>query len=183
MIFLILAISMIQPLHALSPPILKADATMQRLTTTYMAATAFLPLPVVGILVTQEKLGIAGPRDATNNGQGKRAHPYICLTSGSAFLALGAVYRCIVTYFPRTRLDSGWYTGAAYYYSSNILSVLFPIIFYGVTEVDQRFWLPKNYTGPEEKVKEFPRRELTDVYFSSLGDARSVDSVEFGLRG
>lgn len=81
-----------------------------------MAAAAFLPLPVVGILVALDKFEITGPREATNNGTGKRAHLYIYLARGSALLAVRAAYRCVVTYFPHPRLDSGWYTSAASYY-------------------------------------------------------------------
>lgn len=159
----------------------RANKTMQKITTTYMAAGAFLPLPILEVLVALNKFGIAGPRDPTNHGTDKRSHRYIILASGSA-LSFGASYRCVVTYFLRPRLESGWWTGAASYYSLNFLPVLFLIIPSGVTEVDQKLWLPKNYTGPEEEVKEFPRRELTGMDFSSLSDATSVNSVELRLK-
>lgn len=78
-IFLIWTISTIQPLQALSPHILRADKTMQnitKITKTYMAARAFLPLPILGVLVAFYKFGIAGPGDLTNHGTGKRSHRY-----------------------------------------------------------------------------------------------------------
>lgn len=68
MIFLIWTISTIQPLQALSPHVWRADKTMQKITKTYMAARAFLPLPILGILVAFYKFGIAGPGDLTNHG-------------------------------------------------------------------------------------------------------------------
>lgn len=90
---------MMQPLHALSPHILKVDKTMQRVTTTSMPPSASLPLPILGMIIAFNKLDIARSRNPTKHGADKPAHRYVYISCGSDLLPLGAAHGCMLGIF------------------------------------------------------------------------------------
>ena len=183
--FLIYTISLIQPLHTLSPRVLRADTFMQRISTTYLAVAAFLPLTTLTLLHILSHFRVLGQPDPINHGYGPRSTRLLLLAVGSFLLSLRTVFLALISYFPRPRDQPAWYHGSASFYCLTLLPILAFMVLYCAGDVGGRFWFPEGYTGPErEKRAEWPGQELGDLGSLGIGGSSggSEESASCGLK-
>jgi hypothetical protein len=140
--------------YVVSPYIHHVDRSIQLYGVTCFAIIAFLPIPMVLLL-----LGIPRSHPLDHFGKGHwRTKPIILLT-GTTLIAFGAIYRAVTTWFtlvPMTQPMPSYFHKAAFYIANFTVEILV-VFLYAITRVDQHFYVPdgakkrKSYIMPDEK--------------------------------
>ncbi|KAI9051645.1 hypothetical protein LZ554_004687 [Drepanopeziza brunnea f. sp. 'monogermtubi'] len=132
----------VQSFYTLDSNIRRIDRDVQLVGSTYFAATAFLPLPLLALSFL-----LPGP-GVEKFGEGRfRTKIYILLFS-SFILAFGAAFRAGIAYVPRPRNDPAWYHSKACFYVFNFTIEIMVVALFAVIRVDKRFHVPDGSRGP-----------------------------------
>ncbi|EKD20033.1 hypothetical protein MBM_01985 [Drepanopeziza brunnea f. sp. 'multigermtubi' MB_m1] len=132
----------VQSFYTLDSNIRRIDRDVQLVGSTYFAATAFLPLPLLALSFLLPRPGVE------KFGEGRfRTKIYILLFS-SFILALGAAFRAGIAYVPRPRNDPAWYHSKACFYVFNFTIEIIVVALFAVIRVDKRFHVPDGSRGP-----------------------------------
>jgi hypothetical protein len=140
--------------YVISPYIHHVDRSIQLYGVTCFAIIAFLPIPLVLLL-----LAIPRSHPLDNFGKGHwRTKPVILLT-GTTLIAFGAIYRAVTTWFTMVPMSQPMpsYLHKAAFYIANFTVEILVVYLYGFTRVDQHFYVPdgskkrKSYIMPNEK--------------------------------
>lgn len=136
--------STVQSFYTLDTGIKATDKSLQLYASTFLAVVATLPLPIVisSLLIPYS------PPDQF--GVGSLRTKVIVLLVSSAFLSLGAWYRCGSSFqpsVPRNQPLPG-YLGKAPFYFFNFFVEIQTVFFYAIMRVDLRFHIPNGAKGP-----------------------------------
>lgn len=142
-VIIILITGVIQSFYTLRPGILHNDRILLLFGSTYFAAAAFLPVP---LLALRAVLPTHGPRE--DFGEGRFNTKVIILLISSIVLTLGAAFRAGTSYLPRPASDPAWYQSKACFYLFNFTIDFSMVVFYAVMRVDKRFIVPNGSHGP-----------------------------------
>lgn len=157
----------------------RIDRDVQLFSGTYLAALAFLPVPIV-------LLAAWTPRNTRVEkfGQGRwRSKIWLLLTT-STLLALGAGFRIGVNFAVRPAADPAWYHSKPCFYCFNFVIEIIVVYLYAIARFDRRFHVPDgssapgHYSGMQQlpSFKERVNRE-EDVFGQ---DDTELNSVERG---
>lgn len=125
----------------------RIDRDIQLFVGTYLAALAFLPVPVT-------VLAVAAPRPVPRErpekfGQGSHRAKIWLLLFTATVLALGAGFRIGVSFTtPRPASDPAWFHSKACFYCFNFVIELVVVYTYVVSRFDRRFHVPDGSSGP-----------------------------------
>ena len=129
----------------------RIDRDVQLFVGTYIAALAFLPLPITLLAVA---LPLSHPQQRRRRrpekfGQGRQRTKVWLILSTSALLALGAGFRTGVNFTtPRPASDPAWYHSKACFYCFNFVIELAVVYAYTVMRFDRRFHVPDGSSAP-----------------------------------
>ncbi|GAP82556.2 hypothetical protein SAMD00023353_0100980 [Rosellinia necatrix] len=151
----------VQSVFTLDPATRRADRAAQLAAGTYMAALAFLPLPVVALAALLPRT-----RRVEKFGAGRWRSKVRLLLLTSALATLGAGFRVGTAYAtPRPAADPAWYHSRACYYCFNYVIDLFISAVYLFSRFDRRFIVPDGAAAPGDYgkgVRRVERPSLSD---------------------
>ncbi|KAH6856404.1 hypothetical protein B0I37DRAFT_75037 [Chaetomium sp. MPI-CAGE-AT-0009] len=109
----------------------------------YLALYAFLPV----LLIT---LAAVVPRKTRIDrfGEGHFRTKFALLTFTATVLAVGAVFRAVIAFYPAPTAQPAWYHGKACYYFFNYGVELIAVYTYALARFDQRFHIPDGSSAP-----------------------------------
>ena len=134
----------VQMFFTLDQGIRSRDRTIQLFATTFLAALAFLPIPLVLLSLLLARRGPVND----NFGHGRFRTKVFLLLFTSTLLALGAGFRAGVNYDIRPRTNPGWINHKACYYCFNYAIELIVIFTYAAFRFDRRFHVPDGSHAP-----------------------------------
>ena len=125
------------------------ELDVQRFAATYLAALAFLPIPVVALawLASASRKG-----SIEKFGAGRFRTKVRLLLATAALLSLGAGFRAGAAFAPRPASNPAWYHYRAAYYCFNYVIELLVVYAYGAARFDRRFHVPDGSAGPGDYV-------------------------------
>ncbi|KAL1877832.1 hypothetical protein VTK73DRAFT_8359 [Phialemonium thermophilum] len=135
----------VQSFFTLDKGTLHSDRIVQLFAVTFLAALAFLPIPIVtaaALLPGRQ----AEPLDKF--GQGRFRTKVRLLLFTATILALGAGFRAGAAYDVRPINHPAWYHHKACYYCFNYAIELIMVYTYAITRFDRRFHVPDGSSGP-----------------------------------
>ncbi|KAK4187107.1 hypothetical protein QBC35DRAFT_499621 [Podospora australis] len=119
------------------------DRIVQLFCATYMAAFAFLPIPLLALAV------IVPRRTKIDKfGKGHFRTKFALLAFTSTLLAAGAIFRAAVLYSSRPISDPAWYQSKPAYYCFNFVIELMVVFTYALSRFDKRFHIPDGSSAP-----------------------------------
>jgi hypothetical protein len=169
-VIIILITGVIQSFYALRPGILQNDRILLLFGSTYFAAAAFLPIP---LLALRAILPTRGPRE--NFGEGGFNTKVMILIASSAVLTLGAAFRAGTSYLPRPASNPAWYQSKACFYLFNFTIDFSIVLFYAVMRVDKRFIIPNGSHGPGDYSR--PIVSVDEAKEGSVGDTSGEEGI------
>lgn len=127
----------------LDPDVLNICRKVQLFAGTYLAALAFLPIPIV-------LLAWAWPREDRPEkfGAGRLRTKVWLVVFTSAILAFGAGFRIGGNYDTRPINNPGWFHHKAAFYCVNFVIELIVVYLYALMRFDRRFHIPDGSSGP-----------------------------------
>ena len=154
----------IQEFYTLNPNTQRIDRDVQLAVLTWFAFVAFLPLPLVVLM-----LAIPRRTYIDKFGAGRFRTKVAVLAASAAVLTLGAAFRCGTSFLPPVpRNAMPWYYDKASFYVFDFTVELLVVIMYVLVRVDRRFFVPDDAQGPGEYsgdvVHEKPQDMDTEVY-------------------
>ncbi|KAK0722077.1 hypothetical protein B0T26DRAFT_770285 [Lasiosphaeria miniovina] len=141
---LVMVISVtVQSFFTLDPATRRTDRTVQLFSATYLAAMAFLPVPLVALAALL-------PRRTRIDkfGEGHFSTKLALLTFTATLLAAGAVFRAATAYASRPLDDPAWFQSKACYYCFNFVIELVVVYTYALSRFDRRFHVPDGSSAP-----------------------------------
>lgn len=157
----------IQSSFTSNPNTLRIDRDIQLYALTCFAVIAFLPIPIVLIM-----LAIPRRTYIDKFGAGRFRTKVIILLLSASLLTLGAAFRAGTDWLPETLLRSTtpWYFSKACFYVFDFTIEIVVVLLYLIVRVDRRFYVPDKTHGPGEYsgdvVKQTPQWP-EDVYSGS----------------
>jgi len=119
------------------------DRKIQLVCGTYLAAYAFLPVPIaVGAALWPKRTRI------DPFGQGQLRTNLGLLTTGALLLTAGATFRAVVTFLQRPIRDPGWFHSRACFYIFNFTIELLVVYLYTLARFDKRFHIRDGSSAP-----------------------------------
>ena len=123
----------------------RIDRDIQLFAGTFLAALAFLPIPITLVAVTAPRVN----HRPEKFGQGRQRTKIWLLLFTSAVLALGAGFRIGVSFTaPRPAADPAWYHSKACFYCFNFVIELVVVYAYAIARFDRRYHVPDGSSGP-----------------------------------
>lgn len=120
-----------------------ADRRAQLFCAVFLAAYAFLPVPlVVGAWLAPRRTRI------DKFGEGHFRTKVVLLTAAAALLAAGAVFRAAAAFAVRPASDPAWFHGRACFYCFNFGLELVVVFAYTLARFDKRFHVPDGSSAP-----------------------------------
>lgn len=110
---------------------------------TYLAALAFLPIPIVSLAALIPRKG-----RVEKFGQGRFRTKLRLLLFTATLLALGAGFRIGVNFDIRPISHPAWYHHKACYYCFNYVIEIIVVYTYALARFDRRFHVPNGSSGP-----------------------------------
>lgn len=137
----------IQSSFTTSTNTLRIDRDIQLYSLTCFACIAFLPIPVVLVM-----LAIPRRTYIDKFGAGRFRTKVIILVLSAALLTLGAAFRAGTDWLPETLLSDAkpWYFSKACFYVFDFTIEIIVVLMYLVVRVDRRFYVPDKTAGPGE---------------------------------
>lgn len=132
----------VQSFYTLNPHTRSIDRTVQLVGTTYFAAAAFLPLPLLAI-----NFALPRPAPMEKFGHGRLRTKVAALVFSSVILTFGAAFRAGIAYVPRPQAHPAWYHSKAVFYCINFVIEIIIVFLYAVVRVDKRFHVPNGARG------------------------------------
>jgi hypothetical protein len=120
------------------------DRRVQLFCATYLAAYAFLPVPLV-------MAAVVAPRRTRLDkfGQGPFRTKVVLLTAAAALLAAGATFRAVTAYLQARPVNNpAWYHARPCYYGFNFGVELVGVFTYALGRFDKRFHVPDGSSAP-----------------------------------
>ncbi|KAJ5770119.1 uncharacterized protein N7511_002170 [Penicillium nucicola] len=151
----------IQTSYSLNPNTLRIDRDVLLYGVTYFSVIAFLPLPLVLLVVLSPNR-----KRIEEFGSGSWIAKVFIVTLTGSLLCLGASFRAGTSWMPpRMITDPAWYQSKACFYIFNFSLDICVVAIFFVGRVDQRFWVPngsskvRHYRGPNDNEKDFRTEE------------------------
>ncbi|TVY46523.1 hypothetical protein LOCC1_G003669 [Lachnellula occidentalis] len=165
----------VQSFYTLSHNTRRIDRDVQLVGTTYFAAAAFMPLPLlllVGVLPKQSRV--------EKFGQGRFRTKVYVLVFSALLLSLGAAFRAGIAYVPKPAAHPAWYHSKACFYIFNFTIEFTIVALYAVIRVDKRFHVPNGSHGAGDYSGGAQRLSLADRVMSEemvFDDEPSIDAT------
>jgi hypothetical protein len=147
----------VQSFFTLSHNTIRIDHDVQRVGSTYFAVAAFLPIPLMSLMVILPK------KSRTEKfGQGRFRTKIYVVVASSLLLSLGAFFRAGTGYVPRPRDNPAWYHSKACFYIFNFTIEILVVALYAIIRVDKRFHIPNgshkagDYSGANAEMERKP---------------------------
>ncbi|KAM7190019.1 Protein of unknown function (DUF3112) domain containing protein [Rhypophila sp. PSN 637] len=121
----------------------QTDRAIQLFCGVWLAAMAFLPIPLALIAVV-----IPRRTRIDKFGQGHFSTKFGLLLFTAALLATGAVFRATTNFFARPVADPAWYHSKACYYCFNFGIEVLVVYIYALSRFDKRFHIPDGSSAP-----------------------------------
>lgn len=134
----------VQSFYTLSHNTRRIDRDVQLVGSTYFAAAAFMPIPLILLRVVLPKR----VEHVDKFGEGRFRTKIRVLLFSSLILTLGAAFRAGIAYVPRPRADPAWYHSKACFYIFNFTIEVIVVALYAAIRVDRRFHIPDGVHGP-----------------------------------
>lgn len=159
----VLAMVVVASVHmffTLDPDVRNKERDVQLVAGTYLAALAFLPIPIVllsraAVVVRSRRGGEVEKRVVQEKfGTGRFRTKIALLLSTSVLLTLGAAFRAGINFVPRPINQPAWYHHKAAYYCFNFVIELIVVYAYGIARFDKRFHVPDGSSGPGDYSKD-----------------------------
>ncbi|KAI0186180.1 hypothetical protein EV127DRAFT_455718 [Xylaria flabelliformis] len=127
-----------------------SDRIVQLFAGTYMAALAFMPIPIVSLAALVPR---AKNRRIEKFGAGRWRSKVHLLLGTSALAASAAAFRVYTGFVPRPAGHPAWYHHRACYYCFNFATDLIISTVYLFARFDRRFIVPNGAKGPGDYAK------------------------------
>lgn len=144
----------VKSFFTLDPDVLSICRDIQLFAGTYLAALAFLPIPIV-------LLAWAWPRTGRPDkfGHGRLRTKVRLVLFTSTLLAFGAGFRVGGTYDSRPIDNPGWFHHKAAFYCVNFVIELIVVYLYALMRFDRRFHVPNGSSAPGHYSNGGPKTE------------------------
>ncbi|KAI0875842.1 hypothetical protein GGS24DRAFT_268889 [Hypoxylon argillaceum] len=163
----------IQSFFTLDPAVRRADRTVQLFAGTYMAALAFLPIPIVALAALLPRT-----RHVEKFGAGRWRSKLRLLLFTAALATLGATFRVFTGYVPRPLSSPAWYHSRACYYCFNFVTDLTISAAYLFSRFDRRFIVPNGAKGPGDYGRNVRVRPQSIVSSTAGGEEEEGNETD-----
>jgi hypothetical protein len=159
--------------YTLNPNTRRICRDIQLFSGTYLAALAFLPIPIVLVALIWPR---STPIDKFGQGRFRTKVRLVVFTS--FLLSLGAGFRVGVSYDTRPVNKPAWFHHKACYYCFNYAIELIVVYTYALLRFDRRFHVPDGSSAPGHYSKTAPLQRKM-----SLVDRVNSEAEAFGTDG
>lgn len=178
---ILLVVGAIQQFFTLNTTTLDIDRYLQLAGNTYFAAFCFAPIPMV-------ILSLIFPRRRVEKfGAGRLRNNVVILLIAVAILSVGQIFRCVTAWLPNyplrihqgQEIDAPWYYSRWCFYVFNFATEILVVIFYAVTRVDLRFYVPDG----SKKVGDYSNRPGGRYHVDIIGNEKNLKRTSTGPFG